>query len=72
MPKADITPLGTARLNLGLYGMHQVCALLIALEHSSGEMESGDVTAAISGINNLVRQINLDMDKAMLEGADND
>lgn len=71
MPKANVTSVGTTHLNMGLYGMHQVCALLIALEHSSGEMESGDVTAAIAGINNLVRQINLDMDKAMLEGSKN-
>ncbi|WP_324029533.1 hypothetical protein GC087_02475 [Pantoea sp. JZ2] len=72
MDKLKVTSVGTNRFNSGTYGIHQVCALLIALEHSSGEMESGDITAAIAGINSLVRDISMDMDQALLEGGNDD
>lgn len=69
MPKANITHVGSSRFNTGMQGLHQACALLIALEHGSTEMENDDITAAIAGINNLVRGISQDMDQAKLEGA---
>lgn len=68
MLKSDITTLGASRFHMGMQGLHQVSALLIALEKSSTDMENDDVTAAIAGIKSLTAQIGENMDKAMLEG----
>ena len=43
--------------------MHQINALLIAVEHSGMAMDSGDVLAAIGGIQELARKMSESLDK---------